>query len=129
MDKKDQEITIMDIGTNRKINEYISLVAAQNKGLKKVILFGSYGSVRFGKDSDIDIALIMEKLEDEQRFDLQVQLMMLAMDIDLRIEPHPISEKDFSSDSPFAAEIRKTGIEIEPGAPEIWFKKDARQSQ
>jgi hypothetical protein len=38
--------------------------------------------------------------------------MRLRRKIDLRIEPHTISEKDFNDLNPFAYEVRRTGIEI-----------------
>jgi hypothetical protein len=38
--------------------------------------------------------------------------MLLASQIDTRIEPHPISHNDFHSDNPFVVEIKKTGFEI-----------------
>ena len=38
--------------------------------------------------------------------------MMLASEIDTRIEPYPISKQDLISNNPFATEIYKTGIEI-----------------
>ena len=43
-------------------------------------------------------------------------------DFDLRIEPHPISNKDYNS--PFVAEIIKTGIEIKPQSPNAWYSKN-----
>jgi hypothetical protein len=39
--------------------------------------------------------------------------MLLAAQIDSRIEPHPISREDFDSGNPFVIEIKKTGIEVE----------------
>jgi hypothetical protein len=39
---------------------------------------------------------------------------MLASGFDIKIEPHPVSNKDFISGNPFAEKIIKTGIEIEP---------------
>ncbi|GAJ17906.1 unnamed protein product, partial [marine sediment metagenome] len=71
--------------------------------------------------SDIDLALIIDNLEDDERFDLQVKLMLIASDFDIRIEPHPISNKDFNFNNPFVAEILKTGIEIEPRTPNTWY--------
>jgi len=38
--------------------------------------------------------------------------MLLAAQVDSRIEPHPISHEDFDSENPFVAEIKKTGIEV-----------------
>jgi hypothetical protein len=58
---------------------------------------------------------------DEERFDLQVQFMLLASDFDIRIEPHPISNEDFNFNNPFVAEILKTGIEIQPEEPNNWY--------
>ena len=63
-------------------------------------------------ESDIDVALVIDNLADSERFDTQVRLMLLAAKIDTRIEPHPISKQDLNSNNPFAAEIRRTGIEL-----------------
>jgi hypothetical protein len=38
--------------------------------------------------------------------------MLLASQFDSRIEPHPISSQELTSDNPFVAEIRKIGKEI-----------------
>jgi uncharacterized protein len=57
--------------------------------------------------------LIIDDLDDLEKFDLQVQLMLLASDFDSRIEPHPISKLDFYADNPFVSEIKKNGIEID----------------
>lgn len=111
----------MDNRTNKNISAYISFVAQNNSNLLKAYLFGSYAKDRDVADSDIDLALIINNLDDNKRFDLQVQLMFLASDFDLRIEPHPISTKDFNYNNPFVAEILKTGIEIEPQSPSAWY--------
>ena len=111
----------MDTKTNKIISDYISAVAEKNANLVKAYLFGSYASQNNRKDSDIDLALIIDHLEDKERFDLQVRLMLLAVDFVLRIEPHPIPEKDFHFNNPFVAEILKTGIEIEPKSPRKWY--------
>ena len=102
----------MDKEINLSINQYLSLIKRNHKGIGKVILFGSYAKNNAGKDSDIDIALIFDKLDDFDKFDLQVQLMLLAAQVDSRIEPHPFSKKDFNSNNPFVCEIKSTGIEI-----------------
>ena len=94
------------------LNQYISAVAKQNPNFSKAYLFGSYATNRHHKDSDIDIALIIDNLDDNDRFDLQIQLMVLAATIDSRIEPHPISKKELGTNNPFVTEIKRTGIEI-----------------
>ncbi|MFA4852317.1 MAG: nucleotidyltransferase domain-containing protein [Bacteroidales bacterium] len=102
----------MDKGINIAINQYLSLIRKNHKGIEKAILFGSYAKNNERQDSDIDIALIFDKLNDDDKFDLQVQLMLLASQVDTRIEPHPISKKDFNSNNPFVIEIKRTGVEI-----------------
>ena len=78
--------------------------------LKKAYLFGSYAKGNEHNDSDIDIAIVLGKMDDF--FVVQMQLMRLRRSIDLRIEPHPILEGDFNIQNPFAYEIQKTGIEL-----------------
>lgn len=102
----------MDKRTDKNINDFILAVANRTPNYVTAYLFGSYAKGTQTEDSDIDLALVIDKLHDDKRFDLQIQLMLLASEFDLRIEPHPISSEDFDSWSPFAAEIKKTGIEI-----------------
>ena len=78
--------------------------------LRKAFLFGSYAKGMERDDSDIDIALVIGKMDDF--FSVQMQLMRLRRKVDLRIEPHPIWEKDFVVQNPFAYEIQKTGVEL-----------------
>lgn len=88
------------------------MVAEKNPDLVAAYLFGSYAKNVQHLESDIDIALIIDNLNDNDKFDLQVQLMLLASQFDTRIEPHPISKQDLLSNNPFIAEIKKNGIEI-----------------
>ncbi|MCX6238532.1 MAG: nucleotidyltransferase domain-containing protein [Bacteroidia bacterium] len=78
--------------------------------LKKAYLFGSYAKGNEHMDSDIDIAVVIGKMDDF--FAIQMELMRLRRTIDLRIEPHPIWEGDFNIQNPFAFEIQNTGIEL-----------------
>ncbi len=78
--------------------------------VSKAYLFGSCAQGSEKEDSDIDIAIVISNMMDF--FDTQMQLMRLRRKIDLRIEPHPIRESDFTNLNPFAYEIQKTGIEI-----------------
>nr|NQU93535.1 nucleotidyltransferase domain-containing protein [Bacteroidota bacterium] len=102
----------MDKRINKSINQFIALLKQNQYGFGKVILFGSYARNKQNIDSDIDIALIFDELDDNEKFDIQVQLMLLASQIDSRIEPHPISKSDYYSGNPFFIEIQRTGIEI-----------------
>jgi uncharacterized protein len=102
----------MDKNIDTTIAKYLDLIKEKFTGVEKVYVFGSYAKGKSTEDSDIDIALVFSKLDDSKRFDIQVQLMMLASQIDSRIEPHPISHDDFDSGNPFVVEIKKTGIEV-----------------
>lgn len=102
----------MDKGINRAVKKYIDCVAEHQPGLISAYVFGSYAKNTQETDSDIDVALVIENLLDTERFDTQVRLMVLASQIDNRIEPHPISKEDLFSNSPFALEILRTGIEL-----------------
>jgi uncharacterized protein len=88
---------------------YIQKIPADLE-LKKAYLFGSYAKGNQHPDSDIDIAVVIGKMDDF--FAVQMLLMRLRRDIDLRIEPHPIWEGDFNIQNPFAYEIEKTGLEL-----------------
>jgi predicted nucleotidyltransferase len=102
----------MDKKTDTIIRQYILTVANQTPGFVTAYLFGSYAKNNQKPESDIDIALIIDDLKDSDKFDMQVQLMLLASKFDSRIEPHPLSKQDLISDNPFVHEIKKTGIEI-----------------
>ena len=94
------------------VAQYLHLVKEKFGEIENVYLFGTYAKGKSTEDSDIDLALVFTRLDDSRRFEIQVQLMILAAQIDSRIEPHPISKEDFDSWNPFAAEIKKTGIQI-----------------
>jgi len=102
----------MDERTNQSIKNFILYVADNYQGLVEAYLFGSSARGLDRPESDLDIALVFEKLQDAEKFDLQVELLLSASKFDSRIEPHPLSSDDFLNDHPFAEEIRKTGIKI-----------------
>jgi len=76
--------------------------------VKKAFLFGS--SAKGLEKEDIDIAIVVGNMTDF--FSTQMDLMRFRRNIDLRIEPHPIEESDFTNTNPFAYEIKKNGIEL-----------------
>lgn len=102
----------MDKTINSTIKNYLRLSKEKYADIEKAYLFGSFAKGKSNPDSDIDIAIVFKTLDDSNRFRIQVQLMLLASQIDSRIEPHPISRDDFQSGNPFVAEIQRTGLEI-----------------
>ena len=112
MGREIKRIKTMDKNINSVVVKYLDLINKKYSNIEGAYLFGSYAKGKSSEDSDIDLALIFTNLDDSKRFDIQVQLMLLAAQIDSRIEPHPISQDDFNSGSLLAVEIKKTGIEI-----------------
>jgi uncharacterized protein len=91
------------------IKAYVALLP-KRFSLSKVYLFGSYARNTFREESDIDVAFVMKNIGDV--FQTQLDLMKLRRTVDLRLEPHPIDEKDFNEANPLANEILKYGKEI-----------------
>jgi uncharacterized protein len=102
----------MDNRINKIVDKYIQVLIERQFGIEKAYLFGSYAKDNWQDDSDIDIAVIYNSKNNYDRFDLQVQLLIIANSIDTRIEPHPISNSDFNISNPFAYEIMQTGIKL-----------------
>ena len=78
--------------------------------IRRAYLFGSYAKGTQREESDIDIAVVLGQMDDF--FEIQMELFRRRRKIDLRIEPHPFDEKDFSQNNPVAVEIMDSGIEI-----------------
>jgi len=91
-----------------KLKEYKKLLLPYYD-LYKLILFGSYASGTAKEYSDIDVAVIVNSVN-EDFFVYAPRLWKLRRDIDNRIEPI-LLEKD-KDPSGFLEEIMRTGIEI-----------------
>jgi predicted nucleotidyltransferase len=75
------------------------------------ILFGSYARGTQRDESDIDVAILLSKMDN--RFNERINLSRYTWDIDTRIEPHPIKTDDYKNGSSIlASEIARTGIKI-----------------
>jgi len=74
-------------------------------------LFGSYAKESQHADSDIDLAVFIDK-EDINIFDENLELMKLTRNVDLSIEPHTFARIDFDEPDPFVNEIITTGERI-----------------
>lgn len=94
------------------IKQYARALKSANYPFSSLYLFGSHARGRGGKWSDIDVAVVSDKLKknfDQNRF----KLWHIRLDVDTRIEPHGFTVKDFANDvNPMAYEIRKNGIRI-----------------
>ena len=74
-------------------------------------LFGSYAKGNPHKDSDIDIALVVDHLDSDYNFLVTEPILWrLCEGVDFRIEPHVIArDTDYAG---MLDEIQKTGIQI-----------------
>jgi predicted nucleotidyltransferase len=88
-----------------RLNEYVNLVR-EHFPVQKVILFGSYAKGTAREYSDIDVAVIVDKIDDI--LESEYKLYELRRDIDEMIEPL-IFEANSSDPSGFLEEIQKTG--------------------
>lgn len=93
------------------INNYAALLINEGLSLEKIILFGSFSKGMQNEDSDIDIAVILKKFN-EDKFTTRLKLLKLSRKFEEVIEPHPFLVNEFNDADPFAAEILETGLVI-----------------
>jgi predicted nucleotidyltransferase len=89
-----------------KVKQYSDLVRTYFP-VQKIILFGSYAKGTAGEYSDIDVAVVVDKI-DGDLLESKAKLFNLTHDIDVSIEPI-LFESDTADPSGFFAEIQKTG--------------------
>ncbi len=99
----------MDKKTAIEITKRYSKIVSKQFPVSRVILFGSYAKGEEKTNSDIDVAVVVEKIDDDF-LETQVKLFKLSRSIDLRIEPVLIEESDDKNG--FLSEILRTGIEV-----------------
>lgn len=98
----------MDQVIIEKVKQYAEIVK-QTIPVKKIILYGSYARGNEHVNSDIDVAVIVDKIEGDY-LELSERLFEMVNGIDLRIEPVLLSED--SDNSGFIESILKYGREI-----------------
>jgi predicted nucleotidyltransferase len=91
-----------------KVKRFAILVKEQFD-ISRVVLFGSYANGTAHACSDIDVALIVKKM-DKGFFEVEPVLWRLRRQIDPLIEPVLIEEDN--DPAGFLEEINRTGIEI-----------------
>jgi len=103
MDKREDIISIA--------KKYLELVKASGfpMQINKAYLFGSFAKGCPQKDSDIDIALVVNEWVGDYE-ETVVPIWRLRKNVDFRIEPHIVVPHEDYAD--FLPEIQRTGIEI-----------------
>jgi len=95
----------------QKIKEYIRLLEENQIKVWRLYLYGSYAKNVFNEESDIDLAVFLEK-EELDGFEEDAELMKLRRKVDLRIEPHSFARPDFDETNPYIKEIIESGERI-----------------
>ncbi len=92
--------------------EYRLKVKNSGIPIDRIFVFGSHARGNARKDSDIDVCVVSPKLGKNEVAEIG-KLNFLRWKIDNRIEPHPVSSKDFKSTAtPLIFEIKKYGVEV-----------------
>ena len=92
--------------------KYAEKLKAENYPFAAIYLFGSYANNNANKWSDIDVAVISDKLKKNWNKN-EDTLWRYTIAVDSRIEPIGFTVKDFKNIfDPMVAEIKKTGIRI-----------------
>jgi predicted nucleotidyltransferase len=96
-----------------KVKQYKKLVAEYFPvQVEQFWLFGSYAKNCARKDSDIDVALVVNRLDNNYSvLSTEPILWRLKRQIDLRIEPHVVArDTDYAG---LLDDIQRTGIRID----------------
>ena len=96
---------------NDTITQYVQALRDHGIPVWRLYLFGSHAKGTAQADSDIDLAVFLDQ-EEIDSFNEDVRLMRLTRNVDLSIEPHCFSNKDFENPDPFVQEILTTGERV-----------------
>ena len=96
----------MDQGNVAEIVREYAKRACQTMRVKKVILFGSYARGTASTDSDIDVAVVVERVQGDFLSEAS-KLFKIRHGLDERIEP--VLLEDVDDPSGFYDEINRTG--------------------
>jgi uncharacterized protein len=79
--------------------------------VREAFVYGSYARGDQKEWSDIDLAVVSPDFSSDL-FEERIALMILAAQIDDRIEPHPFRPEDFDEQDPLVDEIRRSGLRV-----------------
>ncbi len=91
-------------------SNYLNKLLKNQINIHSAYLFGSFVKDNFHKDSDIDLAIILDKALNT--FETEVKLMTLRKGEETLIEPHIFDKDDFNIGNPLIEEIVNTGIKV-----------------
>lgn len=82
--------------------------------VRKMLLYGSYAKGCTQRDSDIDVAVVVDLPDCTDKIEITANLMRQARSIDVNIEPLCVLLSEYNNHEPASilGEIIKTSIEI-----------------
>ena len=100
------------IEVRKIIRNYAKMLKIKKYPFSAIYLFGSYAKGKAHKWSDIDVAIVSDKLERNYEKNRSM-LYRIRLDVDTRLEPHGFTVEDFKNlADPLVYEIRKTGVRV-----------------
>jgi uncharacterized protein len=100
----------MDKNEAIRIAEHFISIVNRRYHVENAMMFGSYANGNQRNDSDIDLAIVFQTIDDV--IDMQIELLGMRKDDELLIEPHPFRTSDFINSNPVVFEILKNAIPI-----------------
>lgn len=102
MDKDEVDIIII-------LQEFYKLIKPLYS-VKALLLYGSYAKGTYNKDSDIDVAVIIDETDYSKKINITATLFKISAKVDLRIEPKCIYLNDYLNCEPASilAEIKRS---------------------
>jgi len=104
----------MSISKIKKIaKKYADVLHVNGVDFVSIYVFGSHAKKEAHKNSDIDLAVVVDKLhENESKIDKQMLLWKLVLKVDSRIEPIILEKKDFKkgNTSIMADQVERSGV-------------------
>ena len=100
------------VNAKKIVKKYAEKLREKKYPFSAIYLFGSYAKGKAHKWSDIDIAVISDKLK-RNKDENENLLWHIRREVDSMIEPHGFTVKDFQDNNdPMVYEIKKTGIKV-----------------
>jgi predicted nucleotidyltransferase len=105
----------MDETTETKIEKYIASLK-QQLNIELIVLFGSYLTGEFSKDSDIDILVVASEFSKISKLEAYKILSKPIWDIQLNIDPIPAAPEEIQNyqKASFLTEIMDSGKIVFP---------------
>lgn len=91
------------------VREYKKIISPRFNGKAKVLMYGSYSKGNANPWSDIDVAVVVPKIDEDKWLETSVALGNDSDKVSLLIEPVLMSEEHWS---PLYDDVMQTGIMV-----------------